>query len=169
MTAGTATQVHGDNHGDSLNFSSGRRDGFASPAGGRDTISSVEDGLLSSDGVDANVKKEHRTPVTDNGTEDGYDLEKGPPTKANEEADEDATIDPRSVRPPNAPEPNIVTWDGPNDPYVPASSLEAHPFCLWLLPECDHLVHSENPKNWSFGKKWLITTTVSFFTLMRYA
>lgn len=38
-------------------------------------------------------------------------------------------------------DPDIVGWDGPNDP--------------------------ENPKNWTFKKKWAITSVVSLFTLMR--
>lgn len=35
---------------------------------------------------------------------------------------------------------NIVTWDGPDDPT--------------------------NPKNWSFGRKWLVTSLVSLMTFM---
>ena len=39
-------------------------------------------------------------------------------------------------------DPNIVTWDGPNDP--------------------------NNPRNWPFKQRWIVTLTVSSFTLMRY-
>lgn len=38
-------------------------------------------------------------------------------------------------------DPNLVTWDGPDDPA--------------------------NPKNWTMRRKWIVTWTVSLFTLMR--
>ncbi|TRX96546.1 hypothetical protein FHL15_002448 [Xylaria flabelliformis] len=41
---------------------------------------------------------------------------------------------------PNPDDPNLVTWTGPDDP--------------------------ENPKNWTFGKKWAAVFTVSLFTLI---
>ena len=39
-----------------------------------------------------------------------------------------------------APDPSLVTWDGPDD--------------------------KTNPKNWSFTEKWKITVVVSAFTFM---
>jgi hypothetical protein len=128
----TATHVHDDNRDDSLDSSSGQRNDFATLQNGRGTISFAEGGLSGSDGGDAEAKNEHGTPVNCSGNEENRDLEKGSPTRENKKADgdNDAAVDPRSVPPPTAPEPNIVTWDGPNDPYVFASSLEVYCGCF---------------------------------------
>jgi hypothetical protein len=63
------------------------------------------------------------------GIESRRDLELGPPleTKVTTTA-------------PDPPDPDLVTWTGPDDP--------------------------ENPKNWTFSRKWLIVFIVSTFTLI---
>lgn len=70
------------------------------------------------------------------------DIEKGLPSTAG--PDSGRTSPTAAAIPPSTPpvDPNIITWDGPDDPA--------------------------NPKNWPFKKKWAVTATVSFFTLMRY-
>lgn len=74
------------------------------------------------------------------------DLEKGlAPHKSHKDGEAAGSGDtsPTAASPPSPPvDPNLVTWDGPNDPT--------------------------NPKNWTFKQKWAVTATVSFFTLMRY-
>lgn len=61
------------------------------------------------------------------------DLEKGPPSPPTQSTPTDNTES----------NPDIVDWDGPNDPM--------------------------NPRNWPLKKRWIVTITVSCFTLMRSA
>lgn len=70
------------------------------------------------------------------------DLEKGA-TQLHVELDLNKEAENEEYRARLRRDPNLVTWDGPDDP--------------------------ENPKNWSMRKKWIVTWTVSLFTLMRYA
>jgi hypothetical protein len=69
------------------------------------------------------------------------DVEKGNNRSELEKADGGGGGVAASAPSPSPSDPNLVTWDGPDDP--------------------------QNPKNWSFKKKWIITVTVSLFTLMR--
>lgn len=65
------------------------------------------------------------------------DVESGPKPRNDEaetEEHDQVSVDDRFR------DPNLVTWDGPNDP--------------------------ENPKNWTDGKKWRYTLTVSLFTFI---
>lgn len=81
-------------------------------------------------------KEEYEDPEEDTqvaeirgGIPDVRDVEAGPKLKRNQSS--------RSQR---SKDPNLVTWDGPNDP--------------------------ENPKNWSLGRKWAATFVVSSFTFI---
>jgi hypothetical protein len=63
-------------------------------------------------------------------------------TQENPGADVEKGRDPTLKVAPAEQDPNIITWDGPDDP--------------------------ENPRNWAYRKKWRSILIVSCFTLMRY-
>jgi hypothetical protein len=76
------------------------------------------------------------------------DLEKGAETRVGSARSDDATLDEeaRVVQEAATAEerdPNIVDWDGPDDP--------------------------ENPQNWTDGRKWGIIATLAAVTLVTYA
>ncbi|KAL1883778.1 hypothetical protein VTK73DRAFT_8314 [Phialemonium thermophilum] len=96
-------------------------------------LSSQEQGSDAEDADSENLEETRSQPITRTCSEvhDGIhtrrDIEIGPPIEKRSST--------RSQR-----DPNLVTWDGPDDP--------------------------QNPKLWSFKKKWAAVVVVSFFTLI---
>ena len=92
-----------------------------------------------------NLGPDNREPFVRNDSDDllalqkeTADVEKGP----NHSANSAPSVEDAPEEPPVATDPNIVTWDGPDDPY--------------------------NPYNWPMRKKVLNVSTVSAVTFLTY-
>lgn len=101
-----------------------------------------DNSFVDQDSSDADSSLEKPSPIEEHEREEVEEPEKAP---SNDDKDVEAG-DPRleklqsrrSAR--SLKDPNLVTWDGPDDP--------------------------KNPKNWSYGRKWAATFVVSSFTFI---
>lgn len=114
---------------------------------GSTTYASVSSSSLSiaavpPDRVPTRSRSRFRAPLSRTVSEvrDGIESRRDLEINANGDDDGGPVEEKRSTTASNPDDPNLVTWQGPNDPA--------------------------NPKNWAFSKKWRAVFIVSCFTLM---